>query len=334
MKAVPKRELWLDNVRAVACLMVLIVHVTAIYKYSFSWLDSAYWNLTVFLDSASRMCVPLFFMVSGVIFLSDKQIKIKNAFKIFTALTFYSLVSVMYYVIFTEKDLLNSVSSLYSKPAMYHLWFMFYLFTFYIVFSLIRIRELDSKAALVIIFLLFTVFNYKFNDITLFFGVDIKNGFYIKADYFHLFLYTVAGAYIARINKNKKYFVSALLVSVFSVFAITVMTIIKSSQANKFEPIFQAYTSVLVFFSAISMFYVIRFLEINGKIASCSKLIARNSLAIYGIHAVILEVIINKKIFLSKNPALNMLFTYIIVIGISLVFAVLVKKLDKRGYVS
>ncbi|WP_431105375.1 acyltransferase [Enterobacter kobei] len=328
------REMWLDNVRALACLMVVVVHVTVLYKYIFGTMDVYYWSVAVALDSASRMCVPLFFMVSGYIFLSGKNVKLKNSWKIFTALTFYSVFSVLYYVIFTGGDIGELILDLYSSPRMYHLWFLFYLFTFYVIFSLVKIKDLDTKFALMLIILLFTVFNYKLNDIAMFLGFQIKNGFFIRSDYFHLFLYTITGAYLARLEKNKKYLAVAFILLFISIISITVLTISKSFQSGKFDAVFQAYTSVPVFFSAISTFYIVRCITFNGSVATFSKLISRNSLAIYGVHAVILEIIIREKYFLSNNPAINMLCTYLIVFSISLAMAVIIKKCDRKGYVS
>lgn len=332
--ATKHRECWLDNIRTVACLMVIVVHVTVLYKYIYGSVDTGYWIFTVLLDSASRMCVPLFFMVSGSIFLADKNVRAKNILKVFCALTFYSFLSMSYYVIFTEVSFKELLLSFYSQPKMYHLWFLFYLFTFYIIFSLIKIKEINSKVALIIIILLYTIFNYKLNDISMFFGGEVKNGFYIRADYFHLFLYTVAGAYLAKIEVNKTYFRFAMITLVSSIIAITLLTVEKSFQVGRFDAIFQSYTSVPVFFSAISAFYVVRCVNVNGRAAAFSELISSNSLAIYGIHAIILEFIRLKKIYLSDNPALNMLITYLVVLTISLLFAMFIKKYDKKGYVS
>ncbi|MFH2244829.1 acyltransferase family protein [Enterobacter sichuanensis] len=328
------REMWLDNVRTLACLMVVVVHVTALYKYMFGSVSVYYWSVAVALDSVSRMCVPLFFMVSGYIFLSGKNVKLRNSWKIFTALTFYSVISVFYNVIFTGGDIAELMLGLYSSPKMYHLWFLFYLFTFYVIFSLVKIKEFDTGFALIIIILLFTVFNYKLNDIAMFLGFQIKNGFFIRSDYFHLFLYTIAGAYLARLEKNRKYLAIAFIVLFISLVAVTVLTIAKSFQSGKFDAVFQTYTSVPVFFSAISTFYLVKCITFKGAVATFSKLISRNSLAIYGVHVVILEIIRREKYFLSDNPTLNMLFTYIIVFSVSLALAVIIKKCDRKGYVS
>lgn len=328
------REMWLDNVRALACIMVVVVHVTVLYKSMFGSVSLYYWSVTVALDSVSRMCVPLFFMVSGYIFLSGKNVKLRNVWRIFTALTFYSIISVFYYVIFTGGDIAELMLDLYSSPRMYHLWFLFYLFTFYVIFSLIKIKEFDVKYALIIIILLFTVFNYKLNDIATLLDFKIKNGFFIRSDYFHLFLYTIAGAYLARLEKNRKYLAVAFIVLIISLIAITVLTIAKSFQSSKFDAVFQTYTSVPVFFSAISTFYLVKCITFKGAVATFSKVISRNSLAIYGIHAVILEIIIREKFFLSDNPAVNMLCTYLIVFSLSLALAVMIKKCDRKGYVS
>ncbi|MHA0998552.1 acyltransferase [Enterobacter ludwigii] len=282
MKDNLNREMWLDNVRTLACLMVVIVHVTVLYKYIFGSVDVYYWYITVILDSASRMCVPLFFMVSGYIFLSEKNVRLKNSLKIFTALTFYSVISVLYNVIFTGGDVADLMLGLYSSPRMYHLWFMFYLFTFYIIFSLVKIKEIDCKLAMIIIVLLFTVFNYKINDIAMILGFPLKNGFFIRADYFHLFLYTITGAYLAKVEKKRKYLTMACIVLAISVMAIVILTIDKSFQTGKFDAVFQTYTSVPVFFSAVSAFYVVKCITLKGSAEAFSRLISKNSLAILG----------------------------------------------------
>ncbi|MNN44484.1 O-acetyltransferase WecH [compost metagenome] len=126
----------------------------------------------------------------------------------------------------------------------------------------------------------------------------------------------------------------ACIVLAISVMAIVILTIDKSFQVGKFDAVFQTYTSVPVFFSAISAFYVVKCITLKGSAETFSRLISKNSLAIYGVHAVILEIIRKEKFFLSDNPAVNMLCTYLIVFSVSLAMAVVIKKCDKKGYVS
>ncbi|ORM72420.1 hypothetical protein HA44_20390 [Mixta gaviniae] len=59
---------WIDNLRAVACLMVIVIHTTTWYITNSDRVAESAWDLANLLNSASRVCVPLFFMISGYLF--------------------------------------------------------------------------------------------------------------------------------------------------------------------------------------------------------------------------------------------------------------------------
>lgn len=63
---------WIDNLRAVACIMVVMIHATTYYVTSGAQVGEANWDIANLLNSASRACVPLFFMISGYLFLVKK----------------------------------------------------------------------------------------------------------------------------------------------------------------------------------------------------------------------------------------------------------------------
>ncbi|MFX4994063.1 acyltransferase family protein, partial [Acinetobacter baumannii] len=73
-----------------ACCMVILLHTAAEYVLKSNNTD---WLIANVVDSFTRVCVPLFFMISGYLFFSNKTVKIKNFIKILTALTFYSFIA-------------------------------------------------------------------------------------------------------------------------------------------------------------------------------------------------------------------------------------------------
>lgn len=329
-----ERKLWLDNVRSLACIMVVIVHVTVLYKGEFGRIDNFSWYITTSLDSISRMCVPLFFMVSGFLFLHCKEVKRKNIVRVFTALTFYSLLASLYYSVFSNHDLLESMFSIYKKPEMYHLWFFFYLFTFYMIFKIVTIRDISNKTIILIIVALFTIFNYKLNDIFSLFGMTFENGFYIRSDYANNFLYCIAGAVIGRSNYYKGNAILLFSLSILSVFFTILFTVIKSSEIGRFDAIFQTYTSIPVFFSAVTMFAFIKNVNFPPKIQKISSFIAVNSLSIYGVHAIYLEIIRKKHLYIMDIPVANLFITFSIVMILSVITSIMIRKFDKNNYVS
>ncbi|NLV90708.1 MAG: acyltransferase family protein, partial [Tenericutes bacterium] len=65
-----KRKLYMDVIRIVAIFAVVLLHVAADNFYVFKY-TSFEWQVLNVYDSLVRFCVPLFFMISGVLFLRD-----------------------------------------------------------------------------------------------------------------------------------------------------------------------------------------------------------------------------------------------------------------------
>lgn len=63
---------WIDNLRGIACMMVVLIHATSFHVVNFSAIDNVSWWLANLLDSASRASVPVFFMISGFLFWGEK----------------------------------------------------------------------------------------------------------------------------------------------------------------------------------------------------------------------------------------------------------------------
>ncbi|OKW56817.1 hypothetical protein AWP73_25395 [Escherichia coli] len=56
---------WIDNLRGIACLMVVMIHTTTWYVTNAHSVSPVTWDIANVLNSASRVSVPLFFMISG-----------------------------------------------------------------------------------------------------------------------------------------------------------------------------------------------------------------------------------------------------------------------------
>lgn len=59
---------WIDNLRGIACLMVVMIHTTTWYVTNAHSVSPITWDIANVLNSASRVSVPLFFMISGYLF--------------------------------------------------------------------------------------------------------------------------------------------------------------------------------------------------------------------------------------------------------------------------
>lgn len=79
---------WIDNLRAIACLMVIMIHTTTWYITNPSLVSPLNWDFANLLNSASRVSVPLFFMISGYLFFGERSAEQRHFLRIALCLVF------------------------------------------------------------------------------------------------------------------------------------------------------------------------------------------------------------------------------------------------------
>ena len=76
-----KRVIYFDILKAIAIIFVILIHVVSEHWDTLDVNSGSFVSLSL-LDSVSRFCVPLYFMISGAIFLNEeKKITIKDILK-------------------------------------------------------------------------------------------------------------------------------------------------------------------------------------------------------------------------------------------------------------
>lgn len=68
-----KRIFYMDYVRAIAIIGVLVIHTAAPYATMYNKVDFWVWESSIIYNSLVRWCVPLFLMVSGALLLGRKR---------------------------------------------------------------------------------------------------------------------------------------------------------------------------------------------------------------------------------------------------------------------
>jgi surface polysaccharide O-acyltransferase-like enzyme len=68
-----KRSVWVDYIRVIASFSVILLHSTAPLIFKYGDLPLTHWMIGNIYDSAVRMCVPLFFMISGYLLLDKNE---------------------------------------------------------------------------------------------------------------------------------------------------------------------------------------------------------------------------------------------------------------------
>ncbi len=70
--ATEKKFTWIDNLRGCACMMVVMIHTTTYYVTHGNTVGEHNWMFANMLNSASRVTVPLFMMISGYLFYGER----------------------------------------------------------------------------------------------------------------------------------------------------------------------------------------------------------------------------------------------------------------------
>ncbi|MBQ9327973.1 MAG: acyltransferase family protein [Solobacterium sp.] len=153
-----QRVSYLDNLRVLAELAVIMIHASA-QNWNLLSPNTLAWNVFNITDGLSRFAVPIFFAISGILFLdpkrevSRKKLYSKNLFHLVTAYAAWSL----FYA------LLYGVRYGWSRPEIlhawlvgpYHFWFLHVMFGFYLLVPLLRNMAVSMKWVKRILLLLF-----------------------------------------------------------------------------------------------------------------------------------------------------------------------------------
>ena len=140
---------WIDNLRGIACLMVVMIHTTTWYVTNAHSVSPVTWDIANVLNSASRVSVPLFFMISGYLFFGERSAQPRHFLRIGLCLLFYSTVALLYIALFTSINVELALKNLLQKPVFYHLWFFFAIAVIYLVSPLIQVKNVGGKMLLV-----------------------------------------------------------------------------------------------------------------------------------------------------------------------------------------
>ncbi|HBM9791863.1 TPA: acyltransferase [Escherichia albertii] len=325
---------WIDNLRGIACLMVVMIHTTSWYVTNAHSVSSLSWDIANVLNSASRVSVPLFFMISGYLFFGERSAQPRHFLRIGMCLLFYSIVALIYIALFTSINVELSLKNLLQKPVFYHLWFFFAIAVIYLISPLIQVKNVNGKILLVLMAVIGIIANPNTVPQKIG-GVEwLPINLYINGDTFYYILYGMLGRAIGIMDTQRKSlsWVSASLF-VAGVFIISRGTLYELQWRGNFADTWYLYCGPVVFICAIALLTLVKN-TLNVRMIPGLELISRHSLGIYGFHALIIHALRTNGVELKQWPLLDILWIFNATLIISLLFSVLLQKIDRRRLVS
>ena len=346
-----------DILKCIAIIMVIFIHIVASELYRYSEISGNRWMMANIIDSFSRMCVPIFVMVSGFFLLrKDEDVKVffkKRFVKIIPKFFIYSVVFFIFVIIFkdvkddelfsvffrksTYKTIIlifskkesyhNFFSDFFQGKIYYHLWYTYMILLLYLITPFLRkvVSKVDRKSInyLVYIWIAFIIIIPFLNAV---FRKNIK-------------IYSPVGQYIGyfligyllfekplNMKKWQKYIIFFIMV-----FLIIFLTYIFTKSNNKFFDYFYDYHSIGVF-GATVLFYDFFVNIFDGekvfpKVKSIVKSISAKTYDIYLIHPIFLFFC--ERILKSRmNYFLYIITAFVIVFALSFFASKALKELS------
>ncbi|ATA26083.1 acetyltransferase [Brenneria goodwinii] len=324
---------WVDNLRAVACVMVVLIHSTTYYITAGGAPGDSHWDVANILNSASRVCVPLFFMISGYLFFGERSARKKHFLRIGLCILFYSAVTLIYIVIFTPINPLNAARQFLQKPIFYHLWFFYAIVAIYLFSPLINVKPVSGRYLAIFIVLLAVVANPNTGRVE-FSGVKLLPvNLYIYGDTFYYLLYAVVGRALGMLDIPRRVALAALPVFILCVLLVAMGTRHHTLLNDNFNQTFYLYGGPLVFLAAVSLFTVFKS-YLNQQALPGLALISRHSLAIYGFHALIIHYLRTHGMDMPSRPVLDIFYIFGAALLGGLLLSMALQSIDSRRLVS
>jgi surface polysaccharide O-acyltransferase-like enzyme len=339
---------WTTNLRVVATISVIFVHITAEILYQYGHISSFIWWTGNVYDSLARFCVPAFVMLTGVLMLSrlyELNDFLKKRFsRIVLPFLFWSFIYAM--VALRDKILAGDVMSfletikwlanlLRNNGISFHLWYIYMIIGIYLFIPIISKWVQNATEKEILYFILIWIF-------TLFINQPILSEFRINIDltYFSGFLgYLVLGYYLS----IKSFTYSKKMINLFSILLIVIGvsitifgTYFLSLQNNSFQEYFYNYTNLNVLVASVGVFLFFKNLEIsNLLVLRISTFISKYSYGIYLVHILVLRFMGTMKInYNFINPIFAIPFATLICLLISTLIIYCINKLPYGKYIS
>ena len=147
------RIYWLDALKILSMFGVILLHVTTPIFNKYDSIQLSHWMTANLFDSAARMCVPIFFIISGY-FLLQKSESIsvyfrKRVVKVVVPLLLWSIIFLIWKKYAFDQNIdIYSFYYLLIGPVHFHLWFVYTLIGIYFVIPILRVFTQNARIEL------------------------------------------------------------------------------------------------------------------------------------------------------------------------------------------
>ena len=329
MKQMKERIVWIDLLRVIGVIGVILIHVVSNTANTFGDLSNNSHVFYAFIQYFSSFAVPLFVMISGMMFLSKDVITYKDMFKkyllkIILIILVIGTGMILMEEIFINKDIsINLIKKVFIRlitgDIWAHMWYLYLVLGLYLITPVCQlivknIKDNEFKIFLIILFIISIIvpsLNKLFN---------IKLAFNMLTISGYIFYYFY-GYYLYHFDISKKY----KLLNYILCFIAICYTIYRAITINSLDNVY-SYTSIVP--CIIASMVVIMCKNKTIKNPKLINLIAVNSLGIYIIHQLFINIIykVIKFDIIVDYPYIGLLVYSLVIFLVSLGSVYLLRK--------
>lgn len=327
------RDNSLDWIRLLSCVCVICIHVSNVYSRNYGHIDEVSYVFSIITNTVTRVSVPLFFMISGVLLIPQKvngEKHKKRLCRYSAALVVWSLCYYLFDHFYMGPDYEAyefEIKDMFYQPVAKHLWFLFAILTVYLILPVIQIvcRKVDETLAkkLICIWLagMLGITFLDMHEMKIRYPiVGLGSTYYIG--------YFFAGHFIYKILDKQKIPFRYVLPGIVGGFMITAgFTLWDTERFHVYIENYFRYRSVFIAISAIGVFIFclekLKEIPMNHFL----KMATNCSFGIYLIHVFFLKIILTETSLFHCSSLIGIPVITLLTFMISYVFVYELKKL-------
>lgn len=336
------RKINIEFIRVFAMFFTIVIHVSNVYIYSFDKISNFNYLTAVFFNSMARICVPLFFMISGIFLLKEEY----DRKKYFSRVKKYILILAVWsmtYALINNKISFNGgifsviFNSLFNaNMTSRHLWFMYAIIGIYIALPFVQNMYKNLSTELKNLFLILWMGLSGLIVIIIPITRSIT-GLTINVDYpipilnaAYYLGYFISGRIIYEKYKDKKFKknknILCIVIYLLSTLVTAFSTYFISKINNQVYDSMMWYRSIFIIISSFAIFILVVGNEDKIKDKNIIKL-SKYSFGIYLIHVIFLSIIKHNFSFINYNALIFIPLLTLVIYIVSLISSIILKKI-------
>ena len=331
---IENRKSGLDIVRVIACFFVIMIHVTEQGFFEFS----NFWNICVAYDALSRMCVPLFFILSGYLLLNGRPLPLKVFYqRRFLRILVPFFITLIIYSVHESWSITNLLYNVLSAQVSFHLWFVYTLIGIYLVIPLFQhlfapphthpeVYERKSIVKLYVIIWFISAICYSTAKSYFDWKLDLFAVF--NFHYFYGYLgYFFIGGLLRDYNFSRPLRLISIVIWLLATILIYYSTVFHSAELNKPDGLFLHYLSIFVVLQATSFFIALK--DADLKFYGL-EFVSNHTYWIYLIHILVLYPVQSfLHLYVDDNTLLTIPLISILVFFVSFALSIPLMGIEK-----